>query len=226
MTNNLYNLIFERNVSKIEAVFCRLYAYFKGVYWPKRRLLEYMVSLKTENWSNLLGNKSSKNLVILLEASFSESVEKHSYYCSNFENQEDKPFLSSYSDSFYLFNRTVENLYKTGLTTIKLDKNVRVYPGLKEFSYKKDTYQIKCTPKGKNISQEIIENLFHDSSNLKVILDNIEYEDFPHVDFPYEDASYWGFPRLTVKIFQNNKKIMEHFLHFSMKDWWTDEPGY
>jgi hypothetical protein len=124
-------------------------------------LLEYILSLKTENWSTVLGSNFPSNLVTLLEA----------------------------------------------------------------FIHKKDTYEVKCTPKGKKVAKEIIEELFHNNSNLKSILANLEIEDFPKQDFPYENPSYWGFPRLTA-VFEKKKWVMERDLELTTEDWWTDNLGY
>jgi ppGpp synthetase/RelA/SpoT-type nucleotidyltranferase len=225
-TNLLYNFVFERNANEIEMIFCRLYAYFEGFYWPKRRLFEYILSLKTEYWNNLLGSNSTKNLVTLLEASVYENIEKHSYYHSNFESQEEEPFFSKYNDSDLICNRGVESLSEVELLTVKLNENVKVYPDTDNFSYKKDTYQIKCTSKGRNISLEIIGKLFPNSSSLKTILDDLETEDFPQPSFPYENPLDWGFQKYTVEIHQLNRKETGKRLNFNKEDWWTDEPGY
>lgn len=225
-TNILYNFVFQRNAIEIELIFCRLYAYFKGFYWPKRRLFEYILSLKTEDWKDLLGSNLPKYLVALLEASIYENIEKHSYYHSKFENRDVDPFVSKYTDSNLLSNRGVEVLSKIGLLTIKIDENVKIYPDFGDFSYKKDTYRIKCTSTGKNISLVIIGKLFHNNSTLKPILDHLEIENFPQSNFPYENPNDWGFPKYSCKISQSNRKEIEKSLNFNKKDWWTDKPRY
>jgi hypothetical protein len=183
-------------------------------------LLEYILSLKTENWSTVLGSNFPSNLVTLLEAFIHKKVEKHSYYFSGNEGEK-------YSDSFYLSNRGIKKLSEIGLITEKFYENIKSYPypHADNFSYKKDTYEVKCTPKGKKVAKEIIEELFHNNSNLKSILANLEIEDFPKQDFPYENPSYWGFPRLTA-VFEKKKWVMERDLELTTEDWWTDNLGY
>lgn len=244
-TNRLYNFAFQRDATDIELIFCHLYVYFKGFYWPKRRLFEYVLSLKNEQWVNLLGNKSPRNLVSLLEAAIYENIDRHSYYYSNFEDRENEPHFGKYTDSNLLSNRGIEVLSKNDLLTVKLDPKVRVYPDKKElidsvqyeqilkinpdffnFSYKKDTYHIKCTSKGKNVSLEIIRKLFGESFSLEPILNELELEDFPYPDFPYENPTSWGFPVYSASIYQYKREDIEKGLSFYKKDWWTGKQGY
>ena len=110
-------------------------------------MLEYILSLKTENWSTVLGSNFPSNLVTLLEAFIHKKVEKHSYYFSGNEGEK-------YSDSFYLSNRGIKKLSEIGLITEKFYENIKSYPypHADNFSYKKDTYEVKCTPKGKKVA--------------------------------------------------------------------------
>lgn len=229
-TNVLYNFVFQRDATEGELIFCQLYSYFKGFYWPKRRLFEYVLSLKTKDWNDLLGSNLPKPLATLLEASIYENIEKYSYYHSKFESRDRYSFGSKYNDSTLLSNRGVEELSKVGLLTVRLDENVKTYPDLRpdlgDFSYKKDTYYIKCTSEGKSISLKIIEKLFHNNSTLKSILDDLEIEDFPQPDFPYKKPSDWGFFDYNCVIDQSNRKGIGKSLNFSKKDWWTEKPGY
>ena|GEM_PF-2760283 len=227
-TSNLYKMVLNREASESEIAFCRMYAYYKGFYWPKRCIFEYILSLKNENWMNLLGDKNPQNLVILLEVYIYGSIKKYSYYySSDIEDQKDS-FFNNDEDSLLIDNRDIDRLSKTGLIIINLDKVVRTYPHKDNYSYKKDAYQIECMPKGRDISQEIIGKVLHihDDISLKSILDDLETEDFPQENFPYENSKSWGFPQFSATIGDIIKKEKGENLHFNMKDWWTDKPGY
>lgn len=227
-TSNLYKMVLNREASESEIAFCRTYAYYKGFYWPKRCIFEYILSLKKENWMNLLGDKNPQNLVILLEAYIYGSIKKYSYYySSDIEDQKDS-FFNNDEDSLLIDNRDIDRLSKIGLVIINLDKVVRTYPHKYDYSYKKDAYQIECTPKGRNVSLEIIGKVLqmHNDISLKSILDDLEAEDFPQENFPYENSKSWGFPQFSVTIGDSIKKEKGENLHFNMKDWWTDKPGY
>lgn len=207
----LYDIILKTEPQMVEVLFCHIYGYFNGLYWPKRRLFEWVLNQSQESWSKILGSNHSKDLVILIEAAREEIVDKYIYTWRSLDKR-------SIVWSFIIDNRyTTKRLSELGLIKTEFQENItsRETP---IGSMGKHCYRIKCTPRGLEIATKCSSMLFC-KTDCMFILDELEKEDFPE-----DDQLNWGLPRSAdVSISTQPRDEGPVFIDH---EWWSGTSGY
>lgn len=203
------NVAEKLNINSLDLVdikLIRIIAHQNGNFWPKRRILELLLSIKADQWLKILGSDDPKDLLILLEASQKGEIEKFTFTWHI-------PGRSSMTWSTIINRDTTKRLSDLNLINVKLENSIQkkeVNEGIAE----KHRHLISCTPHGRSISSKIIQSLFKNSNDLNTLLNDIEIEDFPRE---------WKIMTTTssIKVIpaDNGPTIVE-------KDWWSEQIGY
>jgi hypothetical protein len=196
------------NPKILELKFYRIFAYFNGFFWPKRKLFELFLQERKEDWESIFGNSDSKSLVILLEASINIQVEKFIFTWQDTEGRGMTwdPFIDNRCTTKTLFDlKLIEDVvFDESIESVEDHKGVA----------KKQRYIIKSTQIGQNIAEQITQILFKNNQILKSILDNIEVEDYPGKRVINKASMKMSSIPADV-----GPTIIEN-------EWWSNQPGY
>jgi putative GTP pyrophosphokinase len=206
---SVFMIIEERDPHRLEEFFCRIVAYYKGGFWPKRRVFEIILQNFKEKWVKILGIEDSKTLVLLLEAAQSEFVERYIFTWQSDDN-------ATMTWSPLIDNRyTVKNLLDNQLIDAQFINNIEQKKGNTGI-LSKCGYIIKCTEKGKTVASLCCIDIFKSESKMNSLLDNLEHEDYPA-------GEKWYYNEATVEYSVKHADPGPQFIENS---WWSNTPDY
>ncbi len=196
------------NPNVLDLKFYRIFAYFNGFFWPKRKIFELFLQERKKDWESIFGSSDPKTLVILLEASINIQVEKFIFTWQDIKGRGMTwdPFIDNRNTTKTLLNLKL-------IEDVVLDESIESIED-NEGVAKKHRYIIKSTQLGKNIAEEITKKIFKNNKILKSILDDIEIEDYPG-------------KRVIIKASMSMSSIPADVGPTIIEnEWWSNQPGY